>query len=165
MDSTTPSDFGLWSLPEWSEGHQMLVQFLFYSDNGYLKSWESKGCPKKISGYNFQSRGQKSKVQIWTLGPRTPKGGLQNQKTSQTKNVPWQKMSQIVFQYHFLWSKYFFKFFDTNYFGTPFRKINFFQPKILYFSILLGLLPHLTLKKPFRSILKGVVESTTPRQK
>ena len=152
MDSTTPSDFGLWSLPEWSEGHQMLVQFLFYSDNGYLKSWESKGCPKKILEYNFQSKGETSKVQIWTLGPRTPKGGCKIKKTCQIKMSQGKKMSLIVFQHHFLWSKYFFKFFDTNYFGTPFRKTHFFKPKILYFGTLLWLLPHLTLKKPFRSI-------------
>ena len=61
-----PQHLGLWSLPECSEGSKILVQFLFYSDNGYSKCFEPKGCPKKNLEHVFWSRGQKSKVQSWS---------------------------------------------------------------------------------------------------
>ena len=56
----------LWWPPYWTKGHQILVQFLFHSDNGYSKCFEPKGCPKKNLKYVFWSRGQKSKFQIWS---------------------------------------------------------------------------------------------------
>ena len=56
----------LWWPKYWSEGHQTLAQFLFYSDNWYSKCFEPKGCPKKNLKYVFWSRGQKSKFQTWS---------------------------------------------------------------------------------------------------
>ena len=61
-----PSVFGPWSLPEWSEGLQILVQFTTGIDNGSYKFWESKGCPQKNLEHVFWSRGQKSKIQSWS---------------------------------------------------------------------------------------------------
>ena len=61
-----PSDFGSWSFPEWSEGLQVLVQFISDIDNGCYKFWEPKGCPKKNLEHIFWSRGQKSKFQTWS---------------------------------------------------------------------------------------------------
>ena len=46
VDSTP---FGLWSLQYWSEGSQILVQFIFYSNNESSECSGHKGCPRKTS--------------------------------------------------------------------------------------------------------------------
>ena len=58
-----PWHFMLWSPQYWSEGSQILVQFIFCS---YNVSWEclgTKGCPRKKLECDFWGRGQHPKVQ------------------------------------------------------------------------------------------------------
>ena len=61
-----PAVFGLWSLQYWSEGSQILVQFIFYNNNVSSECSGSgpKGCPRKKLEYDFWGRGQNPNVQI-----------------------------------------------------------------------------------------------------
>ena len=54
----------LWSLQYWSEGSQILVQFIFYSYNVSSECLGPKGCPRKKLECDFWGRGQNWKLQI-----------------------------------------------------------------------------------------------------
>ena len=56
--------FGLWSLQYWSEGSQILVQFIFYSNNVSSECSGPKGCPRKKLECDFWGRCQNPKGQI-----------------------------------------------------------------------------------------------------
>ena len=49
---------------DWSEGPQILAQFLFDSEKGCPESSEPKGCLKKKLKHDFWTRGQNLNVQI-----------------------------------------------------------------------------------------------------
>ena len=63
-----PSVFGPRSLPEWSEGLQILVQFTTGIDNASYKFWESKGCPKKIGSMFFEAGVKNQKFKVGPIG-------------------------------------------------------------------------------------------------
>ena len=60
----TPEAFMLWCLLDWSEGPQILAQFLFDSEKGCPESSEPKGCLKQNLKHDFWTRGQNLNVQI-----------------------------------------------------------------------------------------------------
>ena len=88
----TPEAFMLWCLLDWSEGPQILAQFLFDSEKGCPESSEPKGCLKKNLKHDFRTRGQNLNVpieekKIWT--------------TLESWNI---KFGNIIFQKNFrLW--------------------------------------------------------------
>ena len=60
----TPKAFMLWCLLDWSEGPQILAQFLFDIEKGSPESLEPKGCLKINLKHDFWTRGQNPNVQI-----------------------------------------------------------------------------------------------------
>ena len=56
--------FMLWCLLDWSEGPQILAQFLFDSEKGCPESSEPKGCLKKNEKHDFWTGGQNLNVKI-----------------------------------------------------------------------------------------------------
>ena len=59
-----PSVLGLYNLQYWSEGYQVLAQFIFYSYNVSSECSGPKVCPRKKLQCDFLDRGQNPKVQI-----------------------------------------------------------------------------------------------------
>ena len=64
LDSTHPFVFGLRSLQYWSEGSQILVQFVFYCNNVSSECSGPERCSRKKFECDFWGRGQNTKVQI-----------------------------------------------------------------------------------------------------
>ena len=64
-----PSENMLLFFTVWSEGPQILVQFIYHSDIGCTESLEPKVCLRKKLEHIFWCRCQKSKVQKWENDP------------------------------------------------------------------------------------------------
>ena len=144
-----PSENMLLFFTVWSEGPQILVQFIYHSDIGCTKSLEPKVCLKKNWSMFFDAG---VKNQKFKNGKMTPKTILYHAHTKNKKLLfSWPCLFRPLFKRYGCYRD-FFEFFWNFFLEHPLEKFVFSKARYENFWTLFGLFFDLMPKVPFKHV-------------
>ena len=133
----------------WSEGPQILVQFIYHSDIGCTESQEPKVCLKKNWSMFFDAGVKNQKFRNWKM---TPKTILYHAHTKNKKLLfSWPCLFRPLFKRYGCYRD-FFEFFWNFFLEHPLEKFVFSKARYENFWTLFGLFFDLMPKVPFKHV-------------